>query len=135
MKQFDEWNTLKKQVENRTHINIKEGQIYYAYLGENIGYEQSGKGDEFFRPVVVFKVFSNTVFWALPLSTTSRRGKFYHEFSFRPNVTSVAILSQIKLMDTKRLYNKIGRMKKCDFDLMKGKFVEIVQDGRTVPEP
>jgi len=101
MKQFDEWNTVKKHVENRTHINIKEGQIYYAYLGENIGYEQSGKGDEFFRP----------------------------------NVTSVAILSQIRLMDTKRLYNKIGRMKKIDFDTMKGKFLEIVQDGKTVPEP
>jgi mRNA interferase MazF len=135
MKQFDAWNGVKKHVESRTHINIKEGQIYYAYLGENIGFEQSGKGSEFFRPVVVFKVFSNTVFWALPLSTTERRGKYYFEFSFRPHVTSVAILSQVKLMDTKRLYDKIGRMKKVDFDMMKIKFVSIVQDGQAVPEP
>lgn len=135
MKDFDKWNEVKKKVEHRGHINVKEGHIFYAYLGENIGFEQSGKGDVFFRPVVVFKVFSQSVCWILPLSTTERRGKYYFEFEFKHDTKSVAILSQIKLLDTKRLYDKIGRMKQSNLKEMKKRFVGIVQEGGTLPEP
>jgi len=55
---FTCWNTKKID----THINdaiigIKERDIVFIKMGKNIGYEQDGKGEEFLRPVVIYKNF------------------------------------------------------------------------------
>ncbi len=122
MKKFDKWNNLKKIVENNHPIYTKKAEIYNCLLGENIGYEQSGKGDNFLRPVVILNAFSKNTALIIPLSTTTRRGKYYFEFEFIQNKTSVALLSQIKLIDTRRLYKKLGRMKQKDFQKMQEEF-------------
>jgi len=116
MDEFDKWNSLKKQIENNKFIYTKVGEIYNCMLGKNIGYEQSGKGDKFLRPILVYKKFSRFTILAIPLSTTQKRGKYYFEFSFLENKTSVALLSQIRLIDTRRLYKKLGRISKKDFE-------------------
>ncbi len=107
--------------------NYKEREIYYVSLGENVGYEQSGKGNEFIRPVLVLKKFNKTFFYGIPLSTTSKRGKYYFEFNFLKHKTSVAILSQAKAFDTKRMLNKIGVISKNDFEELKMKLKEIIE--------
>jgi mRNA interferase MazF len=122
---FDEWNEIKKSIENNQFIYTKNAEIYNALIGQNVGFEQSGKGEKFFRPILIFKVFSQYTALAIPLSTTKRRGKYYFEFSFIENKTSVALLSQIRLIDTRRLYKKMGRMNKKDFQNMKEKFYEL----------
>ncbi|MBN2825866.1 MAG: type II toxin-antitoxin system PemK/MazF family toxin [Campylobacterales bacterium] len=122
MKKYNEWNEIKKQIDNNHFINTKVGEIYNAMLGENVGFEQSGRGEKFLRPVVVFKRFGKETILAIPLSTTLKRGKYYFEFSFRVQTVSVAILTQIKLIDTRRLYKKIGRMQSEQFHNMQEKF-------------
>ncbi len=94
-------------------------------LGENVGYEQSGKGDIFLRPILVFKRFSKHTVLAIPLSTTSKRGKVYFEFSFIEDKLSVAILSQARLVDTRRLYKKLGRMKTKDYIGLRERFEKL----------
>ncbi len=69
MKKFDEWNEVKKQIESKKTVYTKEGEIYYASLGENVGFEQNGKGDTFLRPIVVYKKFGKDSILAMPLST------------------------------------------------------------------
>jgi mRNA interferase MazF len=122
---FDKWNEIKKTIENNKFIQTKNGEIYNALLGKNVGFEQSGKGTNFLRPIVVLKRFSKSAILAMPLSTTAKRGKYYFDFSFRSDKTSVAILSQVKLIDTRRLYKKMGRMQSKDFQKLNKRFNEL----------
>jgi mRNA interferase MazF len=128
MKEFDKWNKVKKDVDN--HINKKVGfkvrNIFYMNMGENIGFEQNGKGTNFVRPVVIFKVFNREMFFAIPLSSQIKEGKFYYAFEFEKRDNSIskniALLSQMKLYSSKRLLNKIGTINKNDFEKMKESF-------------
>lgn len=53
MKQFDAWGVLKKEVnEKRPMFYVKEREIWYVHLGQNIGFEEDGKGLDFKRPVL-----------------------------------------------------------------------------------
>ena len=59
MKNFDQWNEVKKETDTNVALPLfKEREIYNAKIGENIGFEQSGKGDEFVRPVLILKKLS-----------------------------------------------------------------------------
>ena len=127
MKNFDTWNKVKKDVEKSKNIYFHEREIFYAHIGENVGYEQSGKGDDFVRPVLIYKKFNKNVFLGIPLSTTTNRGKYYFEFDFREDKQSVAILSQIKLIDSKRLDRKIGKINEDDFNKLKERLIDVLR--------
>lgn len=72
------------------------------------------------RPVVIVRKFNNEIFWALPLTGSDKKiskkaEKYYFKFSFISGVESFAILSQIKLIDAKRLSNTIGTVPENTF--------------------
>ncbi len=120
MKKFDEWNEVKKQVVTRSNIiQFKEREIYWASVGENVGFEQNGKGVDFARPVLIIKKLNKNLFFGVPLSTKSRTGSFFFEFELLPNQKSTALLVQAKVYDAKRLAKKIGMIKEEDFKLLK----------------
>ena len=124
MKKFNEWNEVKKRTESKKIIaTFKERNIYWANLGENIGFEQNGKGTEFMRPLLIFKKFSNNMFFGIPLSTQRKKeGSFFFEFSFKDDDISTALIVQGKLFDVKRLDRKIGKISIEDFGKLKLKF-------------
>jgi len=124
MKKFNEWNEVKKIIEDKRVVaKIRQREIYWANIGENIGFEQNGKGDNFMRPLLVFKKFSNNMFFGIPLSTQIKKeGSFFFEFSFKENKISTALIVQGKLFDVKRLDRKIGKISIEDFDKLKLKF-------------
>lgn len=110
-KDFGKWNNKKIIVNNTKSIPFfHEREIWFSFLGVNVGFEQDGQGDDFQRPVVIIKKFNNEIFWAIPLSKTEKRGKYYFAFPFNKEIISVAILSQIKLIDAHRLAYKIGEI-------------------------
>ncbi|MDP3975325.1 MAG: pyrroline-5-carboxylate reductase [bacterium] len=113
--EFNLWNQKKKQTEKLHPVDIHEGGIYCGRVGKNIGVEQHGKGEESLRPILVFKKFDRHMFWGIPLSKTKRRGSWYFPFSFKTNVTSVAILPQIRLFDSRRLKYIMGYIRQKDF--------------------
>ena len=115
-KDFHGWHQKKSSIHNlETRPFFHEKEIWFSYLGTNIGFEQDGVGGDFQRPVVIIRKFNNEVCWIIPLSKTDKRGKYYFAFPFNKNITSVAILSQIRLLDAKRLSRKIGEMEDKDF--------------------
>jgi len=127
MKKFDEWNEIKKQVDGRSNIiQFKEREVYWASIGENVGFEQNGKGSDFSRPVLIIKKLNNHLFFGVPLSTQSRSGSFFYEFELLSSKTSTALLVQAKVYDVKRLDQKIGMMHKDDFDKLKAKMKELL---------
>jgi mRNA interferase MazF len=127
LKEFDKWNGIKKKThEDNKKRNFKEREIFNAKVGKNIGYEQNGVGNKFIRPILIVKKFSNSSFYAIPLSTTEKRNKYYFEFEFIKDKKSVAILSQMKNFDAKRLLNKIGMISQDDFIELKRQLKDII---------
>ena len=126
-KDFNKWNNLKQSIEkfSKTKI-IKDRDIIFLSMGENIGFEQNGKGDEFLRPVIVCKKFSQNTFLGIPLTKSNKSGKFYFPFLFK-NTESKAILSQIRLFDTKRIKYSYGRLGRETFKQLKNKLIELLQ--------
>jgi mRNA interferase MazF len=113
VKRFLEWIRLKEKLHARNHRPpyFKEGEIWWCNIGENVGTEVNGKGDNFARSVRVFKKLSGKNFIGIPLTTRNR----YAAITFRGNV-SVANLSQIRVVDYRRMLNKLGDLDEGDFE-------------------
>lgn len=127
MKKYDKWNEVKKRTDSKIITpQVRQREIYWANIGENIGYEQNGKGDDFMRPLLIFKKFSNNLFFGIPLSTQKKQdGSFFFEFSFKDDEVSTALIVQGRLFDSKRLDRKIGKISIEDFDKLKEKFKKL----------
>jgi len=118
-KDFQKWHDKKKSVDAIAQRPFfHEREIWFCHLGVNVGFEQDGAGSDFQRPIVVIKKFNNEVCWGIPLSKTKKRNQYYFAFPFDDSTTSVAILSQIRLFDARRLSRKIGDMPEADFARM-----------------
>ena len=128
--QYNNWNEIKITIENENIIvGFKERDIFYMNMGKNIGFEQDGKGENFVRPVVIIKGFNKNMFFGIPLSTKIKEGKFYYKFQFQKKdelVKNIALLSQMRLFNTKRLLNKIGVISKEDFESLKNEFKSLI---------
>jgi len=122
-KDFDAWNEKKKAIHHGNKAKpCTEREIWHCFVGANIGFEEDGKGSEFLRPIIIFRRFNEDMVWVIPLTRTQKKKKYYFEFSFDSSILSVAILSQIKLIDARRLKRRIGVISKLDFDELKQKF-------------
>lgn len=110
-KKFNLWNNIKKYVHaEEVRPSFNEGEIWFAQLGSNVGFEQDGVGKGFVRPILVLKKFNKEVLLAIPLTRTQKKHPYYYHFPFREDI-SVAILSQLRLIDAKRLLDRSGRIK------------------------
>src|SRR3989344_5295746 len=131
-KDYKNWHIKKSDlndIEKRPFFHERE--IWFCYLGVNVGFEQDGINDDFLRPVVIIRKFNNEIFWGIPLTKSKRRHKnksdvYYYDFSFIPEITSVAILSQIRLIDAKRLSRHIGFIIDKDFENLMKKLKDLL---------
>ena len=110
-KDFDGWNREKKRVHERSDRKFfHEREIWWCSLGVNIGYEEDGKNELHERPVLVIKKFNRTVLWVLPLTRARKENQFYHRLVQGEEQDSVAILSQLRLISSKRLNRKMRKI-------------------------
>lgn len=120
-KDFKKWHGKKTAID---HIEKRpffhEREIWYCHLGLNVGFEQDGSGDDFLRPVIILRKFNREVLWVLPLTHTKKNNRYYYSFYFIDGI-STAILSQLKLIDSKRLSYKIGGINNKSFVELKQK--------------
>ena len=128
-KDYKVWIVVKRGVNAiTTRLFFHEREIWYCNLGENIGYEQDGRGESFLRPVVIVRKFNNEIFWGIPLTRAHKDLPFYYRFRIhtedvveQEDEDSSAILTQIRLIDAKRLRRHIGSISTEDFALLKKK--------------
>jgi len=126
MKKFDNWNKVKKKTnEKEQRALFKEREIFFAHIWENVWFEQNWKWERFVRPVLVFKKFNKQVFWWIPLTSKAKEWKFYYSFDLRWKKNK-AILSQLKLIDSKRLIRKIWVISKENFLELKKAVLELI---------
>ena len=125
---FNQWNDVKKRTQEKiVTAYFREREIYWANLGKNIGYEQNGKGEDFMRPLLIFRKYNNKLFCGIPLSTTIREGSFFYSFNFLDDKESSALLVQAKTFDVKRLDRKIGTINIDDFEKLELKFKKLMK--------
>ncbi|MEK7664867.1 MAG: type II toxin-antitoxin system PemK/MazF family toxin [Patescibacteria group bacterium] len=126
-KDFRKWHDKKSRIDEiEPRPFFHEREIWYCALGANVGFEQDGNGENFIRPIIIFKKFNNEIFWAIPLTRTQKETKYYFQFIFQDNTKSAAILSQIRIIDARRLGHKIGDISKDDFEKLTKKFKDIL---------
>lgn len=120
-KDFQTWHLKKSridEIEKRPFFHERE--IWFCYFGINVGFEQDGRGQDFLRPVLIFRKFNNEIFWGIPLTKSRKKisknsEQYYFKFSFIPKIESIATLSQMRLIDARRLSRHIGIMEEKTF--------------------
>ena len=110
-KKFSEWNSQKVHLQNEnTQVYYHEREIWWCALGVNIGYEQDGTGTNFDRPIVILRGFNSRTFLAVALTGRKKDGVFYFHLGRIADREATAVLSQVRILDTKRLIKKIGTL-------------------------
>jgi len=119
-KDFDKWNEIKKI----THESAvpresfpKAREVWWCSVGLNIGVETDGKHDSFERPILIVRVFSKEMIWAVPITSVMKDSPFYLPFIFKNEDRSI-MLTQLRVMSTKRLRRRVGLLSDEDFEKM-----------------
>lgn len=125
---FNTWNHQKQKIDiKKEYIKFRERDILFLSVGKNIGYEQYGKGDEFLRPVLVYKKFNQRTFLGIPLSSVKKDGSYFYSFSYKEGIVSTANFSQIKTFDIKRAKYISGHIKDKDFERLSKKLIKLLE--------
>ncbi len=117
IKQFDLWNIRKQEVHLRTKSpRLVERQIWWCFLGCNVGSEEDGKHEHFERPVIIFRIFSENTFWAIPLTTKKWPDESRIHYTFECNgIVRAAEIHQMRLLSSRRLDRYIDTVSFQDF--------------------
>ncbi len=111
IKRFLEWIGLKEKLNKQNHEPplFKENEVWWCYIGENVGNEINGKSEKFTRPIFIFKKYDRYTFFGLPLTSKKKVGSWYVPISFL-NTSQTVVLSQSRIFDYRRLDKKIGEL-------------------------
>jgi len=125
-KDFQQWHT-KKEFLHKEKIRpfFHEGEVWFCSLGANVGFEQDGRGVDFLRPILVVKKFNQELCWGLPLTRSQKQGQYYFSFPLNGQI-STAILSQLRLIDGKRLQYRIGDVVADDFGIIRKRLAQLL---------
>ena len=124
MTEFENWHKLKQDIHSsKSRIHFRQGEIWFVSIGQNIGYEVFGKGEQFLRPVLVFRKINKSTFLSITLTSKLKEDKYHFVINFKDKENS-AMLSQIRTIDAKRLSYKIGSLEKSVFENLEKAFVE-----------
>ena len=141
IKNFAGWFKLKPKLDNLRHEPpyFKEREIWWCFIGENVGAEVSGKGDKYTRPVVIFKKLSKYTFLGIPTTTQlyntkgeERKGSWYQKIGIN-NVEMLVVLSQIRIFDYRRLDDKMATLDNYSFEIIGENFNKMYQYKKYAP--
>ena len=119
MKDFNNWNIQKQKIDALAEILLyREREIWWCRMGANIGYEQDGKNEEFMRPILILKGLGKRTLLIAPLTSSAHIHKYRVALGEVDGKSASVIVSQIKVIDVRRLVNKIGHINKPLFQLI-----------------
>ncbi len=125
-KDFDAWNERKKELNKKTKTPFfAEREVWWVSIGANVGFEEDGKSAIFTRPVLIIKKFSKQLFLGIPMSTKTKKNKYYLIIKFQNNFSSI-LLSQIRILSAKRLKGKLGKIEPNEMEKIKKEFCDMI---------
>ena len=124
---FAGWTKLKIRlhVAEKTGVYFYERDVWWASLGANVGFEQDGKNNNYERPILILKKFNEHILWAIPLTSKIKENKYYF-ITEHKGQKSCLILSQLRLISSKRLLRRIRRLPKKEFTEVKQKIKGLI---------
>jgi len=123
---FKKWHYLKQDIDNQYLEKLFwEREIWWCSLGANVGFEQDGKHHRFERPVLILRKFNRGMFWGLPLTSRPKQGNYYFLLSWK-GIPVTIILSQLRVLSSKRLIRRIGRINNSTFLKIRAKVKELL---------
>jgi mRNA-degrading endonuclease toxin of MazEF toxin-antitoxin module len=126
-KNFDKWNEIKKDIHLKNESKLYHArEIWWCSLGVNVGFEQDGDGKEYQRPVLVFKGFSANTCLIFPLTTSAEKHKMRISIGTVDGKEASIILSQPRIIDTKRLVEKVEFLDKEIFEIIRKAVKELL---------
>lgn len=128
IKNFLDWFSLKPKLDRLEQRPLfQEREVWNCHWGSNIGFELDGKNDKFIRPILVLKKLTHNTFLGIPLTTKLKNGTWYVKSTVK-NKEGRYIISQIRMVDSKRLYNKIEQIPDEEFFKVKTRFINFMQN-------
>ncbi len=119
-KDFDGWNLEKQAIDAKKIVRFcHPREIWWCSLGVNVGFEQDGTGKNYDRPFVVLKSFNRETFWGAALTGSRREDRYHFPLGKIVDREASVILSQIRLVDVRRLSNKISILSEPVFQKLK----------------
>jgi mRNA interferase MazF len=126
-KDFDGWNERKKKIDSFLWAPFfQKREIWWCYLGLNIGYEQNGSGKKRSRPVLVLRGLSRTTCLVVPLTTSNKQHPYRVSVGTIDGKEAQAIISQIRVVDTKRFINRIAILNVSIFEEVRKSATELL---------
>ena len=128
MKRFLEWIGIKEKIHNENNFpSFEERQIWWAYLGENVGHEEDGKGENFMRPFIVIRKFNKELLFGIPCSSITKDNQYYFEVVvWSGNFKTAALLSQGRTISSRRLVKIIDKVGESVFNDLKTAMIKAV---------
>jgi len=126
---FVEWTKLKIKLHlsnKEKELYFREGEIWWASLGANVGHEEEGKNDNFERPILALKKFNEHLLWAIPLTTkTKEDNPYYYQYELGGKEYA-AILPQLRILSSKRLIRRIGMFPEVDYEKIRAEIRKLI---------
>ena len=123
--EYEKWNKVKIHLQlYGRQPNPKQGEIWWAGCGKNLGTEMNGKNTRFARPVIIYRKLSRYSFMAVPLTSKKREGSWYVPFVHK-GIKEVAVVGQAKVMSVRRLYSRMGEMDQTDMGRVEKAFAKL----------
>jgi len=125
-KDFAGWNKLKQNLQQAHNLpTYNQREIWWCSIGVNLGHEEDGKNKLFQRPVVIIRKFNKHIFLGVPLTTQARNSPYYFPMKFRGREQS-AMLSQIRIYDSKRLSDIMGKLAPDEFAKLRNAIKSVI---------
>ncbi len=125
-KDFDGWNVLKKSIHvERGALNANQRELWWISFGMNVGVEIDGKDESYERPGIVLRRFNREMAWVIPTTSREKNLPFYSRFSYEGK-DYWAVLTQVRVVSTKRFLRKVGMISQERFSEMQKKLAEFV---------
>ena len=123
LQNFLDWIDLKFRINNNSKSPLyAERDVYWCSIGQNIGDEEYGKGAMFSRPVLVLKKYNKNLFFGIPLTTKVKDNVYYSRLVFKDKEIC-AMLSQGRVLDSRRMGAKMGTVSRSDYNKIKTAFL------------
>ncbi len=120
-KDFQAWCRKKEMLHMTSDEKVpyfNERELWWCAIGTNVGFEQDGKHENFERPILIVKKFNRHLCLAVPQTSKAKEGKFFYEV-LRGGKSYFLVLSQIRVMSSKRLLRKLGMVSEKDYEAIK----------------
>ena len=128
-KDFNTWNALKKHIhEKRFLAFVHAREVWWCSLGLNVGAEQDGKHAAFERPVLILRKFNRESVLIAPITSQRKRTPYHVRFTDDGNEYAV-IISQVRLISTRRLRRRIFRMPEDAFGEVLSALLRMIAQG------